>query len=126
MRVRTGPSSNSSRVGGYHEGVADIYLTQNRRLPVLYAALRDYQGLINLSSASAVKLVMMSMGGVNKVNSPCTITDATIGQVSYAWASADVDTAGTFYAKFMVTIGGQDLPIPSDRFLVVEIAEDPA
>lgn len=113
-------------MGGYHECVADIYLTQNRRLPVLYAALRDYQGLINLSSASAVKFVMMNTGGVNKINSSCTITDATIGQVSYAWASGDVDTAGTFYAKFMVTIGGQDLPIPSDRFLVVEIAEDPA
>lgn len=106
--------------------MADIYLTQNRRLPVLYAALRDYQGLINLSSASAVKFVMMSTGGVNKIDSACTVTNATIGQVSYAWASADVDTAGTFYAKFMVTIGGQDLPIPSDRFLVVEIAEDPA
>ena len=106
--------------------MADIYLTQNRRLPVLYAALRDYQGLINLSSASAVKFVMMSSGGVNKINYACTITNATIGQVSYAWASADVDTAGTFLAKFMVTIGGKDLPIPSDRFLVVEIAEDPS
>lgn len=106
--------------------MADIYLTQNRRLPVLYAALRDYQGLINLSSASAVKFVMMNLGGVNKTNSSCMITSATIGQVSYAWAAADVDTAGTFLAKFMVTIGGQDLPIPSDRFLVVEIAEDPA
>ena len=106
--------------------MADIYLTQNRRLPVLYAALRDYQGLINLSSASAVKFVMMSSGGVNKIDSACTVTNATIGQVSYAWTSNDVDTAGTFYAKFMVTIGGKDLPIPSDRFLVVEIAEDPA
>lgn len=106
--------------------MADIYLTQNRRLPVLTAALRDYQGLVNLSSASAVKFVMMNTGGVNKINSSCTITDATIGRVTYAWAAADVDTAGTFYAKFMVTIGGQDLPVPSDRFLVVEIAEDPA
>lgn len=106
--------------------MADIYLTQNRRLPVLYAALRDYQGLINLSSASAVKFVMMSTGGVNKIDSACTVTNATIGQVSYAWSSGDVDTAGTFYAKFMVTIGGKDLPVPSDRFLVVEIAEDPS
>lgn len=106
--------------------MADVYLTQNRRLPILRAVLRDYSGPIDLTTASAVKWVMMSQGGVNKVNTAGAITNpATNGEVTYTWASADVDTPGTFFGKWMVTIGGQDLPIPSDGYIVVQIDEDP-
>lgn len=106
--------------------MADFYLTQNRRLPILRAVMRDYQGIIDLTTASAVKWVMMTQGGVAKTNTACTIVSpATLGEVTYAWAAADVDTPGIFYGKFMVTIGGQDLPVPSDGFLVVKIDEDP-
>ncbi len=106
--------------------MADIYLTQNRRLPVLHAVLRDYSGIFDLSNASAVKLVAMDSGGVNKINTACTIVSpATSGEVTYAWAAADVDTPGIYFAKFMATVGGQDLPFPSDGYLVIQINEDP-
>lgn len=106
--------------------MADIYLTQNRRLPVLHAVLRDYSGIFDLSTASAVKLVAMDSGGVNKINTACTIVNpSTAGEVTYAWAAADVDTPGTYFAKFMATIGGQDLPFPSDGYLTIQINEDP-
>lgn len=54
----------------------------------------------------------MDSGGVNKINTAHDRQPSTSGEVTYAWAAADVDTPGIFFAKFMATIGGQDLPFP--------------
>lgn len=49
---------------------------------------------------------------------------AVLGQVSYAWASADVDTAGTYKGWFTVTEGGVSDTFPNDSTgIAIVIAE---
>ncbi len=55
-----------------------------------------------------VKFRMCTSAGVDKVSetsSNVTVTDATNGQVKYTFQAADVDTAGTFHAYFIVETG---------------------
>ncbi len=48
---------------------------------------------------------------------------ANKGKVKYSWQAADVDTAGTFLAEWVVTFGGGDVQsFPNEGQLVVEIA----
>jgi hypothetical protein len=56
---------------------------------------------------------MCTDAGVDKVaetSSNVAVTDATNGQVKYTFQDADVDTAGTFHAYFIVEtgVGAQD------------------
>lgn len=106
--------------------MADIELTQNARLPSLYCTLYDYTGTVDLTSASGVKWVMMDETGANKVDAAGTIvTPATQGLVRYDWAALDVNTPGRFYGQWEITISGLTQNYPSDRYLVVEILENP-
>ncbi len=55
-----------------------------------------------------VKFRMCTDAGVDKVaetSSNVTVTDATAGEVKYTFQAADVDTAGTFHAYFIVETG---------------------
>lgn len=61
---------------------------------------------INLAGASFA-LVMESSTGTRKTGTGTwTINNATAGQASYAWSSADVSTAGTWTLQVSITIGG--------------------
>lgn len=105
--------------------MADIEMTQTNRLPSLICTLYDYTGVMDLSSASGVKWVMMDDKGVVKVDTAATVTNAIGGTVRYDWASGDVDTPGLFRGQWEVTTSAKTQNVPSDRYLTVEILEHP-
>lgn len=61
---------------------------------------------INLTGAT-FSLVMESSIGTRKTGTGTwTINNATAGQASYAWSSADVSTAGTWTLQVAITVNG--------------------
>lgn len=78
-------------------------IKQNDTSPSMSATLTDASNnAINLTGAS-VQLHMEDLGGTIKVDSACTITDATSGVVRYDWTASDTDTVGTYRVEFEVT-----------------------
>lgn len=73
-----------------------------------------------------VKFKMLDSNGAEKVAlTGATKVDAVKGQVQYDFQSADVDTAGTFYAYFVTEDSGEQEHFPVvSRNLVVKINED--
>jgi len=70
-----------------------------------------------------VKFKMVDSQGtavVAETTDNVTVNDATNGKVYYAPAAADVDTAGTFHAYFVVYDGtlGESFPVEAGHFRV--------
>ena len=106
--------------------MADWYGKRNDRQPAISATLKDASGAaVNLTGAT-VRFKLRSRGAsAAKVDAAATITNAAGGQVRYAWAAGDLDTAGLFDAEFEVTFGdGTTETFPNDRHLVVQVTED--
>ena len=103
-------------------------MTEGRLLPTLFATLRDYYGAFDLTDATAVTFIAMDAGGVNKIAATaCTILNPpSAGRVSYAWATADLDTPGEYRCQFLVTIGGRIQSFPSDGYINLQVQESPA
>jgi hypothetical protein len=58
---------------------------------------------VNLTTAGTVVFNMRSSGGAVKVSrGTCSITDAANGEVTYAWGTADTNTAGAYEAEVEV------------------------
>lgn len=80
-----------------------FYIKQNDTSPTLRASLTDYNGnSINITGAT-VMLHMIDLSGTVKVNTACTINDASGGIVDYEWVAGDTDTVGTYKAEWEVT-----------------------
>lgn len=75
-----------------------------------------------------IKFKLLNSAGtavVAETTSNVTVTAATLGRVQYDFQSADVATAGTYYAYFTVYSGSERDTFPVDsRRLVVEITSD--
>jgi len=80
-----------------------FFIKQNDTSPSLSATLTDFSGNpINLTSSS-VQFHMEDLGGTIKVDSPCVISNASLGLVQYNWVTGDTDTIGTYKVEFEVT-----------------------
>ena len=81
--------------------------------------------VVNLAGLT-VKFQMVSAAGTTKVAETVTgvsVTDSANGKVQYDFQTADVDTAGTFYAWFTVYSGTEHDTYPvGGRKLVIEIS----
>lgn len=80
---------------------------------------------VNLTGAT-VKFIMRLPGSSStKVSESATITGATAGQVQYAWASGDTDTAGLYAAEWEVTFaGGVKQTYPGEDYYYVNVVPD--
>lgn len=98
------------------------------RAPALTLQALDLAGdPLDLTGATSPVFLMRLIGSsTNKVNrAAATIVDAATGVVSYSFAAADVDTAGTYRAEFEVSLSGLPLTIPGDdQELHVVIRDD--
>ncbi len=105
--------------------MADISIKENDRLPVVNAILRQAGQPINLTG-STVKFIMAdAYTGTVKVNASCSVTNATGGAVSYAWAAGDTDTVSSYKAEFQITdSNGKTLTCPNTGHLTVEVVDD--
>ncbi len=90
-----------------------LHLAKNARLPELDVRVLDGGASQDLTGAT-VTFSMETEAGVVKVNNAAgTLEDASDGRVQYAWAAADVDTEGTFFGQFKITVSAKDFLVPN-------------
>ena len=102
--------------------MADFHIKQNDTGPVLQYTLLP---LTDITGAT-VAFSMKDASDVVKIDkAACSIVNATLGIVSYAWAAADTDTAGNFEAEFQVTKSDTTIEtFPNAENLSVVITDD--
>ncbi len=103
------------------------YFTKGDIRTAISDTLVDANGTaIDLSASTVVfRMVLAADDSVKVAAGAVTIDDATAGEVSYPWDSADVDTAGKYFAWWIVTTGGETEHFPGDgKKLLVEFVED--
>lgn len=67
-----------------------------------------------ITNISSVKFKMNDSDGVNIIDEDATVVSAPSGLVSYTFTAEQTATAGTFYAKFVVTLStGKVLSLPT-------------
>ena len=83
--------------------------------PKLIVQLLNETVPVNFSGATIV-FNMDDEDGVNKVNAAAGVLEvpSTDGKVSYQLVTADVDTEGTFFGQFVVTIGTNIYLVPDN------------
>jgi hypothetical protein len=80
-------------------------LKQGDRRPFFVVVLKDDFGeaserIVDLSTATSAVFNMRAINGQVKVNRGVgTITNRAGGEVTYQWATADTDTAGSYFAE---------------------------
>lgn len=98
---------------------------QHDTLPTLYATLYDQHGVIDLTEAETVRLLIKSLDGSVVIARTCVVVDAVAGKVAYAWAAGDTATAASCQAEFELDFGGGlVLTVPSDTYFTVAILAD--
>lgn len=77
-----------------------------------------------ITNISSVKFKMNDSDGTNVIDDDATIVSAPDGRVSYAFTASQTATAGTFYAKFIVTLStGGVLSLPTIDGIKIVIDE---
>lgn len=104
-----------------------ITIKQHDTWPPLVAILSDANGVIDLTTATTVKLLLKSLGaGSTVVSGTCTVdAPPTQGQVTYDWQPADTASVNTFNGEFEITwSNGKITTVPNDSYFTVEIKAD--
>jgi hypothetical protein len=104
--------------------MADLVLTVGNRQQALTHTVKGSSGTaINLTGYTVTFSMWDAADGTVVVSAAAaTITTAAAGLVSYAWAAADVDTAGRYFGRFTATSGTSlTVTSPADTFLVIDI-----
>lgn len=99
-------------------------MRKNDRLPALTATLLGSTGGAYNLTGDTVRLNMTIVGSVTRKidNATVTVVSATAGTVSYAWAAADTNTTGLYFAEFEVTSSGAlERTFPNPDFLMIHI-----
>lgn len=107
--------------------MADWTIKQHDTYPPLGpVTLGDSLGVINLTTAAAVRLRMKTSTGTAWPGvGECDILDAAGGIVQYDWDSGDTATVNTYSAEFEIEWATGDLQtVPNDSYFEVEIKAD--
>ena len=100
----------------------DFYWKVGDLLPVLVRTLKSGGVPINLTGATITFWYEPVAGGVQQqATGTVTVTDASNGEVEFAPASGDTDTAGEFWGEFKVVISGKPAHVPNDSHLWFKI-----
>lgn len=103
----------------------EFFISKDARLPDLEIRLLDQNSAVDLTGATVV-FSMDDEAGVAKVNAAAgTLSDATDGKVKYSWAALDVDTEGTFFGQFIITLSGKDHRVPNNTSQQLRIVVGP-
>lgn len=103
-----------------------FYIKRNDTSPILNATLKDGDGAAVDLAGTSVALKMKAVNDTSlKVDSACTIVDASNGKVRYTWAATDTNTRGSYQAEFQVTYsGGAIETFPNDGYVSIIITDD--
>lgn len=103
-------------------------------LPALQATLSTELGPVDLTTATAVWLVLSQKVAATLTEAATTtlvfrkagsvVGDPTNGQVKYAWADGDTDTAGRYIAEFEINFGSAVWTFPTVGTIPITILED--
>lgn len=88
--------------------------------PSLLGTLTNDDGTPYNLAGATVRFQMHLEGAYPfKVNAVAVIVDAATGSVRYDWASGDLDTPGTYVARWRIVAGGATQhTIPADEVIV--------
>lgn len=78
---------------------------QGDRRPTLTATLTQDGDAIDLTAASGVELRALKSDGTTGFSGSCTITGASTGDVSYAFAAGDTASPGDYRLAFVIDWG---------------------
>lgn len=101
----------------------DFTIKRGDTYPPIKATLTDQDGAINLTSATAVYLLLSSASPL--IVAACTIVDAAAGKVSYAWQASDTATVRQFTGEFEIhwAAGGVET-VPNSDTITVSVVQD--
>lgn len=107
----------------------EMVIKRGDRRPSIVIQCLDGATPVNLTGATSAKFIMgtVDAGGVGtpKVNAAATITNAVLGEVTYHWILADVDTIGEYKAEVEVTWSdGKLQTFPAAGYLTVKVVAD--
>jgi hypothetical protein len=106
--------------------IADFVIYATTRKPEITATLKDNGVVVDLTGATVKFQMRPVAGGTLKVDTAATVVSATLGQVKYSWASADVNAQGTYRGWWLVTFSDTTTAIfPSRKTYVIEIKGAP-
>jgi len=83
--------------------MADYSIKQGARRPVLTATLTEAGEPLDLTGAVSVAFRGRLQDGTTTFTGSCTVTNATTGEVTYAWGANDTAVPGTYIVEFVVT-----------------------
>lgn len=106
---------------------ADCIIRQGDTTPALATTILGSNGsALNLTSAT-VSFTMRTLTSNTPVTlaGTASITNATAGQVQFAWAAADTQTPGLYMGEWHVTLsGGGTYTFPNDGYLSINIEQN--
>lgn len=104
--------------------MADFTIKQHDTYPPLEAVLSDQDGVINLTTAANVKLILKAIAG-SPIVLTCTIVTPAAGLVSYDWQTADTASVNQYQAEFQITwASGKITTVPNVGFYEIDVVAD--
>jgi hypothetical protein len=104
--------------------MADFYIGQDARRPTIVVNLLDAQGYVNLTGASSTTFRMRLQDGTTAISGTATVSQASTGEVTYAWGASDTATPGEYIAEWSVTWStGITQTFPTDRVFTVLVRD---
>ncbi len=98
-------------------------IKQHDNFPDFVATVSDANGLIDLTDATSVKLILKSDAVV--IDGIMAIDNAVGGGLSYEWAAGDTDVAGIYDGEIEITWStGKIETVPNDSYFTVTIVAD--
>lgn len=85
---------------------ASLILKQDDTSPAFQAQLTNGGSPLDLTTATAVVVVMKGQFTATIITGNCTITNASQGDVTYQWSGMDTATADTYAVEFKITWSG--------------------
>lgn len=102
-----------------------FYIKRDDTSPLFRAILKDGDGVVVDVTGATVRFHMKDQSGAIKVDAAAVVNDGPTGDVQYAWAVGDTDTAGFYDSEFEVTYsGGRVETFPNYSYTTVHVYED--
>lgn len=102
-------------------------IKQNDTAPALVTVLQDSRGRPRILTGATVVINMrlQSDKSVKISGASVTITDASLGIVSYSFTAANTDTAGVYELEIQVTYSDSSIEtFPNNDYVIVTILDD--
>lgn len=93
----------------------------NTSPPIVINLVRSRQQPIDLTAATAVKLIIKKQGGsiTNTGNQTASVTDATAGEITYNPSSGVFPSSGTYLADVEITYNNATVEVVYEQLKII-------